>query len=320
VAWGLDRKALEAGRAEIERRMAGEPFLGDYEAMGRAHHWLDEPEPARRWLLDAAERLEAVERERPGSAGSWGRIGGIRRLAGDEAGARPWFERALAAREAEGRTGWIAGLRYILGDDAGALEAAALDPDQLPELRGVAALAQARAARDARPIADARERFATAIRAERVPPYDESGADLTLFDWLEESYRLESELTGGPPPDHVGMLQGAGLLKAAKPRRRGAPDNPPSRGTRIAQGASTLEVDDDGDVFITVDPTVRVALLKELGEWRVRITLGPEEEGPQEEDLPQRYKGFVEAAEAAADFLRAYGPPGAAETLLALAS
>ena len=66
-------------------------------------------------------------------------------------------------------------------------------------------------------------------------------------------------------------------------------------------------------------------MIKEYGEYRVRIEWGDDEEGWYEQDLDHRTPGFRTGVDAAADWLLAHAPdpPGgewAAETLRALAA
>jgi hypothetical protein len=334
VSWGLDRAALEAGRAEAAERLerrGGSSF--EYEQLARAHRWLDEPTMAGR-LFAEAEKLDEKHRTRFLTGSDLGRRGGLLHLAGDERGARKWLKKAL--KDDPGpyeEAGW----RYLLGDDAGALAAAAREPEPNAYLRGLVALARARSQRDPALAREGRERMAEAVRGVRMPPYMESGSsDMSAFDWLEEAFRLEAELAGSPVPDHLAMLEQAGLLKAskaAKPRRRRAPDLPPPPGRYTvsrttpdgAQVESVLVMTEERDAELILDPRpevdIRVALILEYGEHRVRITAGPEEEGVYEEDLADRYGGFRAACEAAADFLRASTSPNgewAAETVAEL--
>jgi hypothetical protein len=333
VSWGLDRAALEAGRAEAAERVERRGSSFEYEQLARAHRWLDEPAMAQR-LFAEAEKLDEKQRTRFLSGSDYGRRGGLLHLAGDERGARKWLKKAL--KEAPGpyeEAAW----RYLLGDDAGALGAAGREPEPTSWLRGVAALARARSQRDPALAREGRERMAEAIRGDRTPPFAESGSGtMSLFDWLEESFRLEAELAGAPVPDHLAMLEQAGLLKPAKPgrsRKRKAPDLPPPPGrytvTRTtpdgAQVESVLVMTEERDAELILDPrpevNIRVALIMEYGEHRVRITAGPEDEGPYEEDLADRYAGFRAACEAAADFLRAgtsLGGDWAADTVAEL--
>jgi hypothetical protein len=253
----VDRKTLEAARDEL--LADPDPLFGDDEALGKAYHWLDEPGLAREWLLKAAER----HKDDPG------RAGGLLWLAGEDG--REWFERARERDDS-------AELRYLLGDREGALAAAERDPDQLPRIRGIAALA-----RD--DVAQARRLFAEAIRRERVRPWEDTSGDIGLYGWLEETYRREAELTGNPLPDHIAMLP-------AQPRtRRRAMDSPPPEGKRVELDGARLEVDDEGDIEITL-PDARVTLVKMAGEYTVTVN---------GEELARRYKGFGEAIDAIGD-------------------
>ncbi len=263
----MDPKAIEAELEELLH--ADEPMLGDPERIGRAYHWLDRPEEARPWLLKAAEHYKTI-RDTPG------RVGGMLRLAGEDG--REWFARAL---EGEDRTAWLAPLRYLVGDKAGALDAAERDPDQLPLVRGIAALV-----RD--DVAEARRQFTAAINKERVKPWGDSSGDIGLYDWLEESYRRESELTGKPMPDHGTMLEGFGPKKWRKPKPI---DFPPPPGKRVELDGSTLAVDDEGDITITL-PDGQITLVMWGGVYVVTV---------RGEELPNRYKGFGEGIDAIGD-------------------
>lgn len=331
MAWGLDRSALERGRDEVAAEVAKDAWHHPLEQLARAHRWLDEEDEAAGRFGEAAADLEqSIEAAGRGDAASRGRTGGLLLMAGSGYAARGWFERALQSGPGAGEE---AALRYLLGDERGALEAAERAQESYPRLEAVAELAQARAENDPGAAAKARDILAGAIRAERTPPFQESGhPDLSLFDWLEEAFRVEAELRGEPAPDHAEMLERAGLAKAAKgskPAKR-APDWPPPPGrhelarTRPDGTAVTaaIEVNDDGDVDMLIDPDadLRVRLIKEFGEYRVRIEWGDEEDGYTEQDLDDRAPAFRAGCAAAADWLRAHAPdpPGgewAAETV-----
>jgi hypothetical protein len=88
---------------------------------------------------------------------------------------------------------------------------------------------------------------------------------------------------------------------------------------------ATVAVDADNDGVFVLDPRagLTVRLIKEYGEYRVRIEWGDDEEGWYEEDLDHRTPGFRSGFDAAADWLLAHAPdpPGgawAAETVRAL--
>jgi hypothetical protein len=119
-----------------------------------------------------------------------------------------------------------------------------------------------------------------------VRPWEDSSGDIGLYGWLEETYRRESELTGAPMPDHAAMLPAKAPLK----QRRGM-DSPPPEGKRVELDGSRLEVDDEGDIAITL-PDGRITLVKMAGEYTVTV---------RGEELPKRFKGFGEAIDAIAD-------------------
>jgi hypothetical protein len=263
----VERRALEEARDEL--LADPDPLPGHAEALGRAYHWLDEREEARTWLSKAAEHYKTIPDDP-------GRVGGILWLMGEDG--REWFERAL---EREDRPAWLAPLRYLTGDKAGALETAERDPEQLPLVRGIAALV-----RD--DIAGARRQFTEVIGSERIRPWEETSGDIGVYDWLEETYRRESELTGRPMPDHATMIEGVG---PKRPRRRKAIDAPPPEGRRVELEGSRLEVDGEGDIAITL-PDGRITLVKWGGEYVVTV---------RGEELPKRYKGFGEAIDAIGD-------------------
>jgi hypothetical protein len=232
MPWGLDRRTLEAGRDEKAALVAEDPWHHPLEELARAHRWLDEDTEARRRFGEAAADLEAsFEARGRGDALSRGRTGGLLLQAGDPSAASEWFERALASLDVASPrdANRVAALRYLLGNPEGALVAAALAEEPDPILEPVATLAQARRNRDLEAAARARDAVAGLIRAGRTPPYDESGSpDLTLFDWLEEAFRVEAELRGEPLPDHAAMLDRANLAKAMKGGE--VPDWPPPPG------------------------------------------------------------------------------------------
>ena len=326
MAWGIDRGRLEAGREEMRAQAAARPSHHVLEQLARAHRWLGEEEQARRRFRDAAADLEQrIEARGRGDASSRGRTGGLLHLAGDEDVARAWFERALASLDAASprEADRVASLRYLLGDPWGAREAAqAAEPG--PWLEAIAGLARARTEQDPGAAAQARDTIARLIRAGRTPPFEESGSsDLSLFDWLEEAFRTEADLRGEPLPDHAAMLERADL---ATPTAGEVADWPPPAGRHTlrrttpdgAEVEATVEVDDDNDGVFRLDPRegieLTVSLIKEYGEYRVRIEWGDDEEGWYEQDLDERTPGFRNGFDAAADRLHAHAPdpPGGA--------
>jgi hypothetical protein len=79
---------------------------------------------------------------------------------------------------------------------------------------------------------------------------------------------------------------------------------------------ATVEVDDDNDGVFVLDPRagLTVRLIKEYGEYRVRIEWGDDEAAWYAEDLDHRTPGFRSGFDAAAAWLLAHAPdpPGGA--------
>ena len=103
------------------------------------------------------------------------------------------------------------------------------------------------------------------------------------------------------------------IVELARARR----DRDPEAAVRARDGLFRI------DTRPGIELTVR--LIKEYGEYRVRIEWGDDEEGWYEQDLDHRTPGFRTGVDAAADWLLAYAPDppggeGAAETLRALAA
>ena len=211
----VDLDALAAGRDELIARVAEHPTSDALERLARAHAWLGEAgEARRRYREAAAAEEEVVHRWGREDASRISRVGSLLLRAGDPEAARPWFERAVRS---ELRHDHLASLSYLLGGFEAAIryaERAAEEEDApYPWVEAIATLARAR--RDADPAAaeEAQERFAALIRDERTPPDQESGGgDLSLFDWLEEAYRVHAALTGAPPPGGREMLERSRLL------------------------------------------------------------------------------------------------------------
>lgn len=336
MSWGVDRATLEEGREEKLEEVARERSHHALEGLGRAHRWLDDLEAAVDCFREAAQDVERrIESRGRGDADSRGRIGSLLRLAGDHAASAQWFTRALEGTR-EDEVTHVAAYCYLLEDPESALAAVARAQERWP-LEIVEALARARVEQAPELAVAAREHTVLSIRAERTPPYHESGSPhLSLFDWLEETFAVEALLRGEAVPDHATMLGRAELLSPEEGRmrrRRRPPDKPPPPGRATvarttpdgAQVEATLEITDLGDISMVLDPRegieLSVLLLKQFGEFIVRIQSG--EEGESEEDLDDTYEGFRAACAAAADWLRAYAPdpPGgawAAETVDAL--
>lgn len=342
MAWQLTAKALASQRDKAMAKAEEHADHLAYEPLARAHRWLDEEEPARRWFRAAAEDVDAsVEQPGRGNYPSRGQTGTLLWLAGDEPGGRHWLEWAIASSpvDSDGQLADIAAWRYLLSDFEGCLESAGAmrEPEPYQKTRGVAALARARLDGDPAAIEAVVAGLTDALRADRLPPADKSGSSSgNLYDWLEEAFRVEAELNGAAMPDHATMLERAGLLEggssAATSPGTAFPDLPATGRWSIPREAP------DGatvDLVLTREPSATDALLdpragtelrvhfaEQFDEVRLLIEWGDDEEGWVEERLGP-FADHDQAAEAASDWLRAYGPdpPGgtwAADALAAL--
>ncbi len=288
MSWGVNLEDVARARDALLAEVAEHPNHHPLERLARAHRWLEEEDDARRRFREAAEQLETVlYRWAREDTGSISRIGSLLWRARDAGGARPWFERAARTQR---RADDIAEVGYLSGVDARAVEyaarAVAEEQGPYPRIEAVATLAAARRDRRAMPAAGAVRRFTAVIGDDRVPPDEESGSStLSLFDWLEEAFRVRSALRGEPVPDHHAMLDEAGLLRARPaaqkpPPRRDA--GPQGRGTRAipypqpgggGQIEPSVTVDERGDVHVLLHPQreLRVSLVQADGRWRARL-------------------------------------------------
>ena len=288
MSWGVNLDDVARARDALLAEVAEHPNNHPLERLARAHRWLEEEDEARRRFREAAEQLETVlYRWAREDTDSISRIGSLLWRARDPDGARPWFERAARTQT---RPGDIAEVGYLSGVDARAVEyaarAAAEEATPYPRIEAVATLATARRDRRPEPAADAVQAFTAVIGDDRVAPDEESGSStLSLFDWLEESFRVRSALRGEPVPGHRAMLDEAGLLRA-----HAAPPQPPpqadagpqGRGTRTitypqpgggGQIEPSVTVDERGDVHLLLHPErdLRVSLVQADGRWRARL-------------------------------------------------
>jgi hypothetical protein len=310
MSWGVNLDELAAARDALIARVAERPTGHALEQLARAHAWLGEAAAARRRYREAADvEAENLCRWKREDASRIGRIGSLLRRAGDPDAARPWLARALQSEDRDDR---LAGLRYLIGDREAAIahaeRAAAEEP--LPRAEAIATLARAGRDRDPAAADAARERFAALIREGRTPPDEESGSsDLSLFDWLDEAYRVHASLTGAAAPSGREMLERSGLLRSergpAPPAP--APDAPPGRaGSRTVANphpdggevAATVTVDEDGDLEFVLDPErdLRAAIRRADGSWRAWLG---------ETELPGEFSGPRGAKRALREPLRA---------------
>ena len=139
------------------------------------------------------------------------RHGKLLRLAGETERARAKLEAADPGHLSPLNAAQV---RYLLGDDDGALADAARDDEPLEAVEGLVLLARARAGRDAVLARKAGDVYAAIARSQRQLPSAATGFDpLGWWEGLEEAFRLEAEFSGAPAPDHLTLLERAGLLK-----------------------------------------------------------------------------------------------------------
>jgi tetratricopeptide (TPR) repeat protein len=206
----ITRERLEQARAELEARLGGDPPARLLEPLGRVHRWLDEREAASRRYREAADDVARVlERHGREDALRIAQVGTLLWRASDGEAARPWIERALRIGTARD----VAGALHYLAEDfepaIAAARAAAEDPDDRPNpwAEAIEALSIARRDEDVARATQAREAFADLIRAERTPPWEESGSpSMSLFDWFEEAALIEAWLVEQRQPGHDQLL------------------------------------------------------------------------------------------------------------------
>jgi hypothetical protein len=187
VSWGFTHADLLAEReaAAADHAQSG-PGLSISERLGRAHMWLDEPEPARQAFAAGARhfKTEVLPLGRGDNAGGWTEYGHLLRHAGDIDGAHAAYRHALTLLNRF--EDWLGDeLRFLLGEP--------LESDE----GYVAQIARGE-------MESTRAQIVQDIRDEEVLPSYTAPA-LTLYDLLEETF-------GEPRPSHLQMLRRSGLL------------------------------------------------------------------------------------------------------------
>jgi hypothetical protein len=208
MAWTVKLEQLRKDRDRTAAALEDRRNILRLDAAAHARLWLDELEQARSEFSEAVEdqRRRLRERNREATVDVLSHWGGLLWLAGRRDEARVVLGQAVNRglhphTEAE--------VRYLLGDDEGALDMAARSERDQPFPPIVAALVRARRDGDAEQLAWARERIVRIIRKEKhLPAMDQGDHPIGLYDWLEETFRLEGE----PVPSHLEMLERAELL------------------------------------------------------------------------------------------------------------
>jgi tetratricopeptide (TPR) repeat protein len=288
MAWGLEHAQLVAERDAANERVQQRPGLASNQRLGRAHRWLDEEDQARRAFAGGAEhfRTRVLAEGRGDSAGAMTEYGHLLRGAGDLDAARDAYTRALERLDEHMQPDLGEELRYLLGQDPGG-------DDLLKQLaRG-----------DAEP---ARAAVVRALKAERVLP-SYTAPRLTLYDLLEETYRVDSERTGRPLPPHLDMLCDTGLLLDAPPAPASPKSPPPvGRWTVDRDGfEASIEQPEIGPIKAVLSPRVWLEL-QPTGQREDYLLRVYDDSGRIAETGP--YANFGEAVEGTLDVLPSVAP------------
>ena len=249
MAWTFDYDSLAGKRESLLERVGRDGASGvEFELAGRTHRWLELPTAAAALFARSAAEAEQFLSDVPRPLA---RHGGLLHLAGDEHGARESWVRARSLYSSTPFRADEVAISYLLGDDDEALRIG--NPDQPG-----AVLAAARRDRDPTALDGLATSFAKQIRSARVVVSAAQIASvLSDYDWLEECFRLEAELTGAPVPSHRDMLARAGLISAGKRREEVEPELPMGR---WEIGDTALVSPGVGRVKITLDRGRRLML------------------------------------------------------------
>ncbi|MDA0162448.1 hypothetical protein OM076_19400 [Solirubrobacter ginsenosidimutans] len=299
MAWTFTRAALEAERDRAAEAVAERPNKIANQELGHALRWLDDEAGAREAYRGGAVAMKerVLDRGRSNNAMGWTEYGNLLRNAGEEDAARAEYERALEELGDEPSVR-AAELRYLLGREPGAA------PDGPLWERALNALAAGER------LDATRDKIVRAIRAERILPTS-SGRTMSLWELLEETFRVEAERDGTPVPDHATMLERTKLLGERAP----APVlDPPPEGRWMVGDASIMR-GERGPVKAVLSGRLWLELTDlGLGKWA--IDLFDTEVGKVNESGP--FDSFGEAVEGAKDALRSKADERAVETLDAL--
>ena len=207
VRSGFTIEDMRRELATHEARLADHYGPTCLEQIGRTRRWLDLGDDRALFAEAAARREQSWKEHGTGSRGSWAQGGGLWHLAGEFEQARRALSNAVAQS-----TDWepipqgAAGVLYLLGELDRAARHAPNDSEGI--------LAFAARDHDVALVTQARERWlGWERRARRGPHQDRGMVPLSGWDWIEETFRLESELLGEPLPSHLEMLRRTGMLR-----------------------------------------------------------------------------------------------------------
>lgn len=193
-----------------------------------------------------------------------------------------------------------AGASYLLGEFADAVR---LGGDGVE-----AGLAEIARSGSAARLPLIRERLVDIAMASTNGPSDAVGDPLTTWDWLEESFLLESRLTGAPVPSHLEMLDRLGVL-TDEPRPPVPPMLSPAVGLRVdLPSGAWLGVERPDWVEVFVPPAFRAVLRQHVNEcWGAWIPDGPDSSG--EWIVEPEFPDWRHAATATAQWISANRRP-----------
>lgn len=280
------------------------------EPVARTRRWLD-MDGSSELFAAAARRLErSMLANDTGSPDGWARAGGLAHLAGDGDSRRLLSRAVKDGVEREPFLPAAPGTFYLLGDFD---HAQAIARDGRIEW-----LAAAARTLDPKLAVRARDGWmAWESLSKGGPHHSYAGAPLTDWDWIEETFRLESELLGDPVPDHLEMLRRLGVLGDADEPIEATPPRPAPRvGWHIAFGDDAmpgLEVVDEDLVTAELAPDRILDLRRYSAKegWGARLSTDPESSG--EWILPPSEPDFQGAALWAAGWFELNGEPEAGE-------
>lgn len=264
----LSLDEIRLGLAQAERDAAEFESLTFSERAARAERWLDLDERGNRDRFAALARELEGNLEGAGDPADWARVGGFWHLAGNDRAAKPWLKRALKGRKHVVSDGTRAGALYLLGE---VRKASRLGGDST-----VVRLAEVAHEGAVERLPEIRMRLlAVAMDVTHGPQTDDGGTPLTVWDWIEESFVLESRMTGTPVPSHAEMLERIGVL-SSEPRPHSTVAAPPEVGHRedLPTGA-WLQVDKSDWIEVFVPPGFSLVFRQERGRWGAWIPDGP---------------------------------------------
>lgn len=157
-------------------------------------------------------------------------------------------------------------------------------------------------------LAEVRARLVQTALVGGGGPHDSASGDpLTQWDWVEESFLLESRLLGAPAPSHLEMLQHCGVLREGRAPEVPAPCSPEVGLHRGDLDGGWLRVTREDEVVVRVAAELFVVLRRQSGLWGARITDDPDE--PGEWVTEPVYPDWRHAAMATAQWVSANGRP-----------